>query len=85
MDNLSVQSMPFTLYLPNNSSNYPLIKLLTLNCVTDSQAMKAAKIEEANQKKLQLIDEAEVKITLLERKVRQYLIGLFMVMPMTTK
>ncbi|WP_339053374.1 tail fiber assembly protein [Arsenophonus endosymbiont of Crataerina pallida] len=38
--------------------------------VTDNQAMKADQINTANQTKLHLIDEAETKITLLERKVR---------------
>ncbi|MFS1583635.1 MAG: tail fiber assembly protein [Candidatus Arsenophonus phytopathogenicus] len=38
--------------------------------VTDTQAMKADQINTANQTKHQLIDEAESKITLLDRKVR---------------
>ncbi|HGJ5865739.1 tail fiber assembly protein [Arsenophonus nasoniae] len=38
--------------------------------VTDNQAMKADQINTANQTKHQLINEAESKITLLERKVR---------------
>ncbi|WP_119711548.1 tail fiber assembly protein [Arsenophonus endosymbiont of Aleurodicus floccissimus] len=38
--------------------------------VTDNQAVKADQINNANQTKLQLIDEAQSKITLLDRKVR---------------
>ncbi|MFS1564031.1 MAG: tail fiber assembly protein [Candidatus Arsenophonus phytopathogenicus] len=38
--------------------------------VTDTQAIKADQINTANQTKHQLIDEAESKITLLDRKVR---------------
>ncbi|WP_310510931.1 tail fiber assembly protein [Arsenophonus sp.] len=56
----------FTLLAPKT----PFDKWDGKKWVTDNQAMKADQINTANQTKHQLIDEAESKITLLERKVR---------------